>query len=217
MKNLLKVAASPFMTFDDDLKEAKPASNSIPSFQSHPFDTVQPVAATSNDLSKFQNYFTKLMDDSNLPGPDYYEFRKALDSLEKAIPDEHTRFVAAFAGIAASGATKEILISTAKQYLDLLSADKDKFVGAIGNKQNAEITNRESQIAAEKQAMDECTKIIQQKTQEIADHQIKISKLESEKTSANQKIQANQQGYLTAQQIFCEKINSDLNKIQALL
>ena len=52
---------------------------------------------------KFEKHFETLFDKANLPGPDYFEFWKTMETLEKHIPDESARIAATFASLSVQG------------------------------------------------------------------------------------------------------------------
>lgn len=63
------------------------------------------------DISKFEQHFSKLFDEANLPGPNYYEFWKMMDTLEAHIPAEGERMNAVFASLKVQGLSKEVLLT----------------------------------------------------------------------------------------------------------
>src|SRR6185437_6683325 len=81
--------------------------------------------STAGD-QRFSEYFDNLFREANIPGPDYYEFARMISAMQ-AIPDERSRYAAAFAGLQVQGLEKEKLLSTAGEYLRVLAGDADRF------------------------------------------------------------------------------------------
>src|SRR6185312_16630432 len=78
-------------------------------------------ASTAGD-QRFSEYFDNLFREANIPGPDYYEFARMISAMQ-AIPDDRSRYAAAFAGLQVQGLEKEKLLSTAGEYLRVLAGD----------------------------------------------------------------------------------------------
>ncbi|RYD98179.1 MAG: hypothetical protein EOP50_05165, partial [Sphingobacteriales bacterium] len=68
-----------------------------------PEDERQPVAPVTNvdaqphidasEQDKFRAHFARLLEEANLPGPDYYEFVRMISAMHM-LPEERSRFQA---------------------------------------------------------------------------------------------------------------------------
>lgn len=213
MKDLLKDALSPFLSFD------KPKTN--PSQKSDPpvsvKDSPKTVVVPPANLDKFQNYFTALMEKLDLPGPDYFEFAKAVKDLESDLPNEDARFKAVFKTLKASGLTKEILLSSATKYLSEFEKDKEVFTKQVSEKETQEIESRNKEISGletENKSIDEQIEKLQKEKETNLQ---KIESLKAEIQTAEAKIHNNEGGYRLAYDQIVGKINEDLKKIQTVL
>ena len=166
----------------------------------------QPTA-TGQDFEKFKDHFDQIFDQANLPGPDYYEFSKMVDSMGTAIPME-TRILAAFNGLKIQGMTKERLLSSASEYIHILDADAANFAKKV-----------QEEVAAKKKSAEETAKLIEQKKQaidqlqkEINDHQITVNEYGNIETKMNEKISV----YNMALTQMKSRISDDINKITPL-
>src|ERR1051325_2767728 len=138
MANLGKKFLSAFVELNDDKKKEaeKPAdlkqiympATPQPAATFTPTTASNSYASTGN--SKFAAYFEKLFKDANLPGPDYFEFSKMIEAMS-SIPDERSRYAAAFAGLSVQGLDKTKLLSTAAEYLRVLNADAANFSSTV--------------------------------------------------------------------------------------
>lgn len=177
-------------------------------FMSIPTQAPVQVDATSSD--EFNQYLAKIMDDANLPGPDYYEFSKALDTL-KALPlTEEQKYVTIFATFGAQGIKPQDLIDAAMKYITILGQKKSsEFDSSV---QSAEVALKatkdkivslgEDNIKLQKQ-MTENARMIGELTNEFT---TKESKLEIKKTTFNM-----------AYQNFINKIMGDIENIKKYL
>ena len=145
-----------------------PASSNAP--------TAAPIrasaAGTVND--RFMDVLAEALQNNNIDGVDYFEFRQSLLSLSKISMDEKTRYQSAFAMAQAMGATPKQLIETAEHYLNVLKNEEHKFAQAIANQQENNIRNREADIQTLAQAIETKNKQIAQLQQEIKQHQAQM-------------------------------------------
>jgi hypothetical protein len=171
--------------------------------QSPPSGTRQSPPATD---SRMLEYFDKLFSDANIPGPDYFEFSKMVAAL-KAIPDEFTRFTAAFAGLQVQGLTKEKLLSTAEEYLKVLDTDAAHFHSTVEAALQEKVQNKKTG-AEEKAAR------IQALSKEINDLQSQIAILQAEIRDSEEKITGRSGDYTAESTARRQQIADDIDKIK---
>jgi hypothetical protein len=100
-------------------------------------------AAPGEISPKFMDVLFRAMENANLPGVDYLEYRQSLKSLEKMPMDEQVRYQSAFAMAQAMGATPPKLIESATHYMDVLKGEEAKFEQALRNQLQQQVGNRE--------------------------------------------------------------------------
>ena len=162
--------------------------------------------APAINSSKFKQYFDKLFNEANLPGPDYYEFSKMIEAMN-SIPDEKARYSAAFAGLNVQGLDKQKLLSTAAEYIKLLDTDAANFNSTI------DVALQEKVLAKKKEIEDKAARI-KELSQEITDLNNKIAVLNNEIKENEEKIQANSGGYHAESENAKNKILQDIEKIK---
>lgn len=201
MSGFGKKFLSAFIETEDDADKEKdsvvsssPASSSAPS---------------PGHSEKFSSYFSKLFQDSNMPGPDYYEFSKMVEAMQ-SIPDEKTRYISAFAGLSVQGLDKEKLLQTAKKYIEILDADSKDFNTSI-NKALQE------KVEMKKKELEDKSKKIQELTRDINDLNNSIQVLGNDIRDNEEKIRSNISGYTAESERFKSKIQQDIQKIGSLL
>jgi hypothetical protein len=219
MANFLKKALGIFVEFEpnEPQQTGRPTGDSLA--QKFPLSSPKKVAAniTEEDLDKFEQHFSRLFESSNLPGPDYFEFWRMMETLEAHVPDEKARIGAVFATLSIQGLTKDKLLETASQYKGMVEKDRAEFDKAANEKTKNEIQGRVQQIADLEKKIAEHAEKIKQLTLEITAAQTSTKELKSQVTEQEQKIANSRQGYDVACQAMIAKIQSDIQTIQTSL
>lgn len=188
-----------------------------------PAITPQPAAGASQqpisqaDLTKFEKHFEQLFDQTNLPGPDYYEFWKTMDTLEAHIRDEKELINAVFASLKIQGLNKQILLETAGKYRDVILKDKADFESAVQKKSQDEIAGRQANMQQLGKEREEKRLLIEKLQKEIEESGAKIAALQAEITEEQVKIENAQRGYLAACNAMVSKIENDIQRFQQII
>ena len=226
MAKLLRKALGLFVDFNDEENQTSDADTSTPKSQPLTQQTTfvntnagstQTFQMHNDDLEKFEAHFEELMDQANLPGPDYYEFCKMMEAFEKLVPDENARMVAVYASLSAQGLTRDKLIDSAQKYKDVLDLDKQNFDGALNQKAASDVESKKQRSADLDKKIADNSAQIQRLTKEITDAQIEIEKLKQDIGDGETKLQNNKRGYTLAYQAMINKINIDLRNIQTTI
>jgi hypothetical protein len=211
MPGFLKRAMGLFVEFD----------NETPRVENAPSVSAKTITDAANmgsaEIDKFEKHFSKLFEETNLPGPDYFEFWRMMETLEKHIPDEKARIAATFASLSIQGLTKQTLVDTAYKYKEVIINDKVRFDSAVNDKAKSEIELRQKKINDNLNTINHHSQLIQELTKEISQLQVQSETLKSEIVESQNKIDKNKNGYNIACQAMINKIISDIKKIQETL
>ena len=208
MSDLIKKAAGLFFTVEDndtdDKATTKQAAKNTPQ-DNDSHNSSGYGAVDEGSIKKYQAYFKKLYDQSNLPGPDFYEFNSMAEAMGNVIAD-NVKYPAVYAGFAGQ-LTKEKLISSAETYLDIIQNDVKDFEQSFQSALNAKVADRKSQVNA--------------KADQIKSLQEQIAKLNQEIVVLNQlaandenKLQSERQAYYMESDGLTKKIQAGLEKIK---
>jgi chromosome segregation ATPase len=225
MSSFFKKALGVFMEFEDTPASApEPASPSIPS-RATAMPPMPPTPESSpargelskEDVDKFEKHFSSLMERSNLPGPDYYEFFKMMETLEAHIVDEGARMAAVFATLSIQGMTKEKLLETAAVYSELIEKDNAQFHQALTEKSASEVEGRQQNIKDLESKIQQSAEQIQLLTKQITEYQTTIASLNKEVAQERQRLEINGSAYQIASKAMSAKITSDIQKITSYI
>ncbi|MEZ4918311.1 MAG: hypothetical protein R2792_04315 [Saprospiraceae bacterium] len=171
----------------------------------------------ATDISKFEKHFQELFDKANLPGPDYYEFWKMMDTLESHIPEEKARMKAVFESLKIQGLSKKVLLESAATYKQVVETDRSNFESAVKSKVAAEIESRQNSMQQLMSQQKEKEQLIKQMQEEIAAAKTKIATLEKEIEAEKEKIEGAQNGYVLACEAMVSKITQDIQTFENLI
>lgn len=171
--------------------------------------------------SKFIKHLMDLMDKANLPGPDYYEFRKSLDttSTTQASIAEPVRYQMTYAILSASAGelTKKVLIDSSQKYLEILSKENADYQLSVENKLTEQVAKREKQLEAIVKENNEKALLIEKLSKEIQENQLKSSSIQGEITTEKSKIEQNRRNFDVSYQTVVKQIADDIAKIEQYL
>jgi len=214
MAGIFKKAMGLFVEFEEDPKN--PTSQS-PASASSPTRVSPQQVLNAEEFDKFEKHFEKLFDQANLPGPDYYEFMKMMETLEAHIKDEKARLSATYASLTIQGLTKEKLVETANKYKEIISQDKTQFEKIANDKSEREIGQKRKDLLNLEETIVRHSEMIQKLTKEITESQGSLGKLKATIAEEEGKLSRNKQGYMLACEAMMKKISEDITKIQTTL
>lgn len=207
MASLGKKILSAFLEVDGEKKNALLTNvNGEPKMP--PVTPASPTAGgvrQAQSDQRFSEYFDNLFREANIPGPDYYEFARMISAMQ-AIPDERSRYVAAFAGLQVQGLDKEKLLSTAAEYQRVLASDADRFGSTVESALQEQVLSRTAEA-------EEKSKRIQTLSQEILELQNQIGTMQTEIREAKSKLEAGSNAYAAECERRKQLIQGDIEKI----
>ncbi|MBK8555007.1 MAG: hypothetical protein IPL65_04190 [Lewinellaceae bacterium] len=214
MNSLFRKAIGLFVVLDDeqpsDTNTPQAVAPAAPVNTSATSTPVRPVPMKESDLSKFEKHFEELFENTNLPGPDYFEFWKMMDTLEAHIKNEKERMRAVFDSLKIQGLTKDKLNETARQYKEAVITDRNNFEAAVQSKVKSEVEARQANIESLTAGLSEKEATIARLQQEIAAAKEQVVSLQQEIEVEQDKIANAQNGYLLACNAMVSKIEGDI-------
>jgi hypothetical protein len=202
----------------------KAAPNAVDPNAQHPLITSTPANAISANqvpmygpggtiagpLPEHAQYFEKLIDNANLTNPvfqgtDYKEFVDSKVDIDDIL-DEAIKYRTAYNVLKSTGLTKEKLLSTGQEYLNIIGRDMNAFQGAHSLKYQKEVRQKEQQIQKK-------TEELQALTQRINALKTEINQLTQDINLTKESLNTNKNSYLLAGENKQKEIESELQKI----
>lgn len=179
------------------------------------FDEDNP--AEDNVDEKFINKLLGAIEENNIEGFDYLEYKQALQNLENVEMDEETRFKSALAVAKTMGANRTVLISSANHYLKVLEKEEKKFLEAFRHQLEKQVNRRHTEIENIQKAIESKKAQIKQIEEEIIKYTEKLDQAKAGVEGAMAKVESAKTGFYSAFHIVSEQIKDDLKKIKAHL
>lgn len=182
--------------------------------------TPTPVNAPTGTIDdKFARHLADVLAQNNPSGPDYFEFRETLRSLNNLGLTEDKQYQAAWASFKAlSGNTDvNLLTGTANQYLTSLNKDRDGFgksVEAALSERVGGLQNEQKRLQQENEALAKQLLDIQRQIDANAN---RLNAINGEVMEQSAKIEQNRQNYETTFAHFTSQIKADVENIKQYL
>ena len=175
---------------------------------------VQTGAAPTGNASSagFEKHFEELINEANAKNPmfqgtDFKEFIESKIDVE-AIADEAMKYRTAFNVLKRTGLTKERLLTTGQEYINIIDRDLTSFENAFNQQYKTDVEHKEQ--------------LLKQKAQELQALSEKISALDTEMKQMSQQIVQSKEKLNTNKNFFVlagenkkQEIKTELQKIEA--
>ena len=172
--------------------------------------TYLPSGSLATPLPEHVQYFERLIDEANAKNPmfqgtDYKEFVDSKIDIDD-ITDEQLKYRTAYNVLKSTGLTREKLLQTGQEYLNLIGRDLNAFQGAHALQYSKEVRQKEQQI--QKKAEE-----LQALTQRINALKAEINGLTQEINLTKDKLNTTKSSFLLAGEMKQKEIETELQKI----
>lgn len=169
-----------------------------------------PAGTIAEPLAEHTQYFERLIDEANKTNPffqgtDYKEFIDSKIDIDD-ITDENVKYAAAFNILKSTGLTKEKLLSTGQEYLNVIGRDLNAFLSAHAQQYKNEVGQKE--LLVQKKAEE-----LQVLTQKINALKTDINKLTHDIDIVKNKSDIAKSSFLLAGENKQKEIQTELKKI----
>lgn len=177
----------------------------------------QAFSPMPGDDERFANVLMKALEDKNLEGFDYLEFKQSVAKLTEIGMDHDTAIRSAFATGSTVGLSLEKLIKTANYYTEVLEDEKSKFMNSMEKHLMSNVEGKAKETGELKKKIANWEAKIEQLQEQVARARAKIGAADSEINAAKSKASMNQRGFDEALDVITSAIRKDIQDIQRVL
>ncbi len=232
--SILKYIMSPFVEFKDEAnslpskdlktqriekKESLPDAENQPDASGTSDTDASSLSYTSSQSSapdaslksgEYQKHFENLIEEANAKNPVFQgtDFKEFIDSKidVEAIADEETKYRTAFNVLKRTGLTKERLISTGQEYINLIDHDLRGFNDAFLQQYNTQVEQKDQLLEKKAQEL----KALNDKTASLNNE---IKQMSQEIIQSKDKLNSNKNSFILAGESKKTEIKAELQKI----
>jgi chromosome segregation ATPase len=162
-------------------------------------------------------FLANTIEKHNLPGFDYFEFKRAVVTLQQMQLDEATAHKSAFTTAATVGVTKEKLIETAGYYRNLVQKEKEEFDKALENQNRTKVLARQEEIKRLRDQVERHKAEIVRLQDEIAGYLNQINQSESSTQVESEKLAKAKTSFEFTHQSVLLQIDRDIENLHKYL
>ena len=169
--------------------------------------------AVKNVDPKFIDILMKAIEENNLEGFDYLEFKSSLQSLAKMSMDDATRYQSAMAMAKTLGASPDKILQSANHYLAVLKKESDKFQQAVEGQKAKLDQDQQAGVKGLQQSIVTKEQQIVQLTKEIESEKANLAKMQADIQQGAAKITDTATRFSQAYNLVKKQITDDISLI----
>jgi hypothetical protein len=209
-----------FMFEEEDHTQQAPADNTVIVKTAIPVSTATTYIQVDSDKErKVIDNLLQLLDQANLPGPDFYEFYVALKEMQKSgiALDEAMLYRTVYTTLKITGLTKDKLVQSCNQYLAILNDHMKEFEHnhqqTVNSKVGSKVSEKEviDKSVADKKAQ------IESLNQEIAAFATKKAQLEVEIRKETENIESTSKAFMSGFNKLTGELSVNAQKINGYI
>ena len=165
------------------------------------------------------DFLSGALEKSNLPGFDYFEFKRAVvDLLSTMQMDEATAFKSAFTTVASTlGLTKEKLVETAGFYRNVVHKEKEKFDESLDNHNKTKVASRQDEVKRLRDQVERHKADIVRLQDEMAAYLLQIDQAEKAALAEGEKLTKTKASFESTHQAVLLQMDRDIENIHKYL
>lgn len=159
----------------------------------------------------------RAIENNNIDGFDYLEFRSSLNALKNMPIDESTKFQTTFATASTLGLTYEKLLKSAQYYRTIIDKEREKFKMTLQEQVQQRVISKESDIERLNKEIQKKSEEIKRLTEAINEHQSELGKVRAYIDDISNKIEQTKNNFKTTYEHLLKQFDGDIEKISRYL
>ena len=151
----------------------------------------------------------KAFKDANTSNFDYIRFKQSVESLLKMNMDEATSIKSAYATVSTMGYTKEELVNSVQQYLNILKKERVEFITALKAKIEGNVEGPKSKIEELNARIHKNENKMEELKQENEILKGNINQIKAEIDTDQSRIDQTKERFLNVYNVFEQELESD--------
>lgn len=176
-----------------------------------------PMVSSMGINQDMVDFLTKAIEEANIQGFDYLEFKQAVGKMMNVPMTEQQRFMAVFATAQAMGVTIQSLTDSVDHYLTVIEKQRDGFMGSASHATQQEVDARMAQVATNEKQIQEATQKINELTTFITQTQQENLKITQEANSEKMKIDNSIASFEATFNMMAGRLKEDRQKLVSYL
>lgn len=173
-------------------------------------EPIKTSTTNSYSFEEYQQHFEELIQEANqkypvFQGTDFKEFMDSKTDVE-AITDEAAKYRTAFNVLKRTGLTKEKLVTTAREYINVIDKDLEAFESAYNQQYRMEVEQKEQQLKHK-------TEELQMLSNKIAALNNELKQISQEVIKSKNQLTTNKSAFVLAGENKKKEIQDELQKI----
>lgn len=179
--------------------------------------TTQSLFSSEGVDTRSLEFLTQAIEKNNLPGFDYFEFKRAVAQLAEMNLDEATAYKSAFTTASTLGLTKDKLIETAGYYRNVVEKEKDAFAKALENQNITKVSARQQEIDRLRDQIERNKQEITRLQDEIAGYLSQADAAENTVKLETEKLEKSKSAFEKTHQAVLNIIDRDVESLHKYL
>ena len=165
------------------------------------------------------NTLMKVLEERNLPGPDYLELKKAADSMAAVITDETTRYFSAFSVLKSSNPTfnKSMVMDSLNEYIKFIESERSGAKVELQSIYDNEVGFRQKEIQKRVDIIENNKKKIEELNAEILTVSQEINTINGEMLAKQTELDIQEKNFNVTVDAVIAGLNTDKEKLNLII
>ena len=172
------------------------------------FSTTQSVMGVVDN--KFVETLTAVIEQNNVPGQDYFEFKQAIENMKTLSMTDQQKFQTVFSVLGLQGCTKQVLLTSLEKYIQLIQVEKTNFDNEMQSQYDSRVSGKLAEAERAKEELESIRKRMSELNTIILNSQ-------QEAGAEEMKLRATEANFQASADVIINEMLGDKQKINSYL